>query len=70
MYMKCPKCGNNYCNIISNTKTSGTDYSLCGGILGEALFGPVGFLCGLSDSRNMTVETYWQCKRCGYKFKT
>ncbi len=67
--MKCPKCGNNYCDMVSDKKTTGTDYSICRGILGEMLFGSSGFICGMSDSRNTNVEAYWVCKKCGYKFK-
>lgn len=67
--MKCPKCGNNYCNIISNETTTGTDYSVCRGLFGEILFGISGFICGFSDSRDTIVEAYWVCEKCGYKFK-
>jgi len=67
--MKCPKCGYDYCGMLSEAKTTGTDYSICKGLLGEALFGTSGFLCGMSDSRDIKVEAYWVCKRCGYKFK-
>ncbi len=67
--MKCPKCGNNYCTLVSDTQTTGKDYSLCRGLLGEILFGADGFVCGISDSRNTKVEAYWVCKKCGYKFK-
>lgn len=67
--MKCPKCGNDYCSIVADTKTTGKDYSICWGILGEALLGPGGFICGLSDSRDTKADSYWICKRCGYKFK-
>lgn len=68
--MKCPKCGNNYCDIISSSKSTGTDYSICLGLLGEMLFGTAGFVCGMSDSYNTDAEAYWVCKKCGHKFKT
>lgn len=67
--MKCPKCGYNYCNMISETKSKGSDYSIGRGICGEMLFGPYGMACGWSDSRETKVESYWVCKKCGYKFK-
>lgn len=67
--MKCPRCGNNYCKIVGTTKSTGTDYSICNGLLGEMCFGPSGFICGFSDSRNTEVEAYWVCDKCGYKFK-
>ena len=41
--MKCPKCGNDYCKMSSDTKISGKDYSIGRGICGEMLFGPAGF---------------------------
>ena len=68
--MKCPKCGNDYCNIVSNTKITGKDYSIGRGLLGEAVFGTSGYICGMSDSRDVNVEAYWVCKKCGYKFKS
>ena len=55
--------------MISETKTTGTDYSICSGLCGEILFGPAGFVCGFSDSRNTDVNAYWVCTKCGYKFK-
>lgn len=67
--MKCPKCGNNYCKISSKTETTGKDYFIGRGLCGEILFGPVGFLCGFSDSRDINVEAYWICAKCGYRFK-
>ena len=53
--MKCPKCGNDYCKMTSETNTKGTDYSICSGLCGEILFGPAGFMCGFSDSRDTDV---------------
>lgn len=67
--MICPKCKNDYCKMTAETKTKGTDYSICGGICGEILFGPAGFACGFSDSRKTEVTAYWVCSKCGYRFK-
>lgn len=67
--MRCPKCGNDYCKMSSETKITGKDYSIGQGLCGEILFGPAGFLCGFSDSRNVNVEAYWVCAKCGYRFK-
>ena len=67
--MKCPKCGNDYCKITSATKTTGKDYSIGRGLCGEILFGPTGFLCGFSNSRNINVEAYWVCTKCGDRFQ-
>ena len=67
--MKCPKCGYAYCDMISETKTTGSDYSLCWGLAGILTFGPLGDLCGWTDNRKMNVKAYWICKKCGYKFQ-
>lgn len=67
--MKCPKCGNDYCKMISKSQTTGTDYSICHGLLGELCLGPAGFMCGFSNSRNKDVDAYWVCEKCGQSFK-
>lgn len=67
--MVCPKCKSNYCKMISETQTTGTDYSICSGLCGEFLLGPAGYICGFSDSRNTDVSAYWVCTKCGHKFK-
>jgi hypothetical protein len=67
--MKCPKCGNNYCTITSEKKTTGKDYSIPRGIIGELLCGSLGFMFGFSNSRETKVEAYWVCKKCGHRFK-
>lgn len=68
MFVKCPKCGSVNCSISSETKTTGKDYSVAGGLLGELIFGPSGFVCGMSNSRTMDVQAFWICKNCGNKF--
>lgn len=67
--MICPKCGNNYCKMTSDTKIKGTDYSILSGLCGEMLLGFAGFICGFSDSRDTDVIAYWVCTKCGYRFK-
>lgn len=67
--MKCPKCGYNYCGLVSETKTKGSDYSVMRGICGDLLFGPIGSICGWTDNRKNIVEAYWICKKCNHKFK-
>ncbi len=67
--MICPKCGYHYCGMVSEVKTTGSDYSLCQGILGTMLFGPLGTACGWTDRRETEFSAYWVCKKCGYKFK-
>lgn len=67
--MQCPKCGNETCEIITEKHSSGSDYSLGSGLCGMALFGPLGSACGWTDGKTTTVDAYWKCPKCGYKFK-
>ncbi len=67
--MKCPKCGYDYCDLVADSNTTGTDFSIWRGIIGE-LFFRQGYLFGLSNSRKTDVEAYWVCKECKYKFKS
>lgn len=67
--MRCPKCGNNSCNIVSEKYTTGKDYSICLGICGELLFGSYSSLCGWTEGKEVHVDVYWECKKCHYKFK-
>ncbi|MGN0389814.1 MAG: hypothetical protein ACI4L2_03290 [Wujia sp.] len=68
--MKCPKCGSIDCKIVSETKESGRDYSICDGFLGELCLGPSGFICGMTNDRDVDVQTFWVCRKCGCKFKS
>ena len=66
----CPKCGNSNCQTVSETFTTGNDFSVGNGCCGYILFGPVGILCGLCGTNKKTVtSSYWVCPNCGYKFK-
>lgn len=67
--MKCPKCGYDECGMVAETKSKGLDYSLCQGICGIIFLGPLGMLCGWTGGKGTTVEAYWVCKRCRYRFK-
>lgn len=68
--MNCPRCGNGNCQIITETKTTGKDYSAGNGCCGFLLFGPIGMLCGLfADGKKTTSVNYWVCQSCGNKFK-
>lgn len=58
-YMKCPKCGSENLEVISDVKgkgASGLKLCLCG------IFG----LCGTGKTK---TTHYWVCKNCGHKFK-
>lgn len=68
--MKCPKCGNENCQVITETSTKGKDYSVGKGLCGGILLGPLGLLCGAcGKGKQITSTTYWICSNCGYKFK-
>lgn len=68
--MKCPKCGCETCHIISQTYTSGKDYSASKGCLGTIIFGPTGLLCGLcGEGKETYSKNYWICSNCGKKWK-
>lgn len=68
--MKCPKCGDDNCQIITETKTKGKDFSASKGCCGAILFGPIGILCG-ACGKGKTIQStaYWVCSQCGHKFK-
>lgn len=65
--MKCPKCQGE-CQIIQETKTTGSDFSGTKGACGLACFGPLGLLCGGGNKKIKDVS-YWVCNECGKKFK-
>lgn len=44
--MRCPKCGDNNCQIINETTTKGKDFSVFDAICGYIILGPIGLLCG------------------------
>ena len=64
--MRCPKCGSNHTQFVSNTKTTGP--SIVDGCCGWILFGPVGLLCSFCGTDSETEE-YWICHSCGTKFQ-
>ncbi len=68
--MICPKCGSDSSQVIVEKKTTGSDFSLCDGLLGYICLGPVGILCGACGGNKKYVEVkYCQCNVCGNKFK-
>lgn len=67
--MKCPRCGYDDCRIIAESETTGSDYSVCKGICGGILLGPLGTICGWTDDRKTETRAYWVCKKCGFKFE-
>lgn len=68
--MKCPKCGNENCQITTETTSSGKDFSAGKGCCGALLLGLIGVLCG-ACGKGKTIQStnYWVCPNCGKKFK-
>lgn len=68
--MRCPRCGNNRCRIITETERHVGDYGILKGCCGYKIFGPIGLLCGLCGMEASTkTKNYWVCEDCGKKFK-
>ena len=64
----CPYCGARNSTPVTENSTYGKNYSLSSGLCGYWLLGPLGLLCGLTDGKKTTSETYWMCNNCGRKF--
>ena len=57
--MKCPKCGGENLEVVSDVQGKGASFwkiCLCG-------------LPGLCGAGKTKTTHYWVCKDCGYKFK-
>lgn len=68
--MKCPKCGGENCQIITETQTKGKDFSAGKGCCGWVIFGPMGILCGMcGEGKKISNKSFWVCHQCGNKFK-
>jgi uncharacterized Zn finger protein (UPF0148 family) len=57
--IRCPKCG--CIQIAANKKGMDTENACCGALL----FGPLGLLCGMTDSNKVIVT----CLKCGHQWK-
>ncbi len=70
--MKCPKCHSEGCQIITETQTSGKDYSVgkgcCGAMFLQSWFGLLCGFCG--EGKKTKTKNFWICHNCGHKFKT
>lgn len=66
--MKCPNCGSENVNYITNTTTKGfgSGKACCGFLL----WGWIGFLCGLCGMGKQNTKEYWICNNCGNKFQS
>jgi len=70
MYMRCPRCGREGCQIATVTTSKGKDFSASKGCCGYIFFGPIGILCGLcGEGKQVNSTAYWICGNCGNKFK-
>ncbi|HIW48325.1 MAG TPA: brain protein I3 [Firmicutes bacterium] len=68
--MYCPRCGSSRMHMLSETESTGKDYSAPKGVCGAILFGPLGLLCGLcGEERQIKTKHYWVCEDCGMKFR-
>lgn len=63
--MKCPKCGSEHIQFVSNTSSKG--FSAGNACCGSVMFGPLGLLCGACGA-GTKKEEYWICRGCGNKF--
>ncbi len=68
--MKCPKCGSENCQVITETYTEGKDVSAIKGLCGGCLIGPLGILCAFcGDGKQTKTQNFWVCNNCGKKWK-
>ena len=68
--MRCPKCGNENCQIVAETTSTGEDFSASKGCCGALLLGPIGILCGAcGKGKQINSVNYWVCPNCGNKFR-
>ncbi len=68
-FMKCPNCGSNNCQFISNTITHNSGFGFGDACCGYICLGPIGLLCGLCNMDQETkIKEYWVCQECGTKF--
>ena len=68
--MRCPRCKSEGCQIITETYTTGKDYSVGKGCCGAWIFGWEGLLCGFcGEGKTTRTKNYWICHNCGHKFK-
>lgn len=65
--MKCPSCGSENVNLISNTTNRGFRGS--DACCGYMLMGPLGILCGSFGSGKKKTNEFWVCNNCGSRFQ-
>ena len=62
MLGRCP-CGKGFWRTIGNTGPQSNGYSFGKGLIGAAVFGPVGAVAGIGGKKTHTVT--YQCSNCG-----
>lgn len=69
--MRCPNCGGEHCQIITEVNTHTQGFGIGKGLCGYICLGPIGLLCGLCGmgANHTTSVTYWLCQDCGSKFR-
>lgn len=66
--MKCPHCGSENVNLISNVTSRG--FSASNACCGTLLTGNcIGMLCGFCGSGKTKNKEFWVCNNCGSKFQ-
>ena len=60
---KCPKCGYDGCQIISETQTKGKDYSVGKGCCGAMV--TLILDCAMEPTKRPYTDPYEYCTRCG-----
>lgn len=67
--IRCPKCGNVGCTLITEHETQNKDFNTGNACCGYLMFGWEGILCGLCGTGSKTrTRNYWICPSCGKKF--
>ncbi len=66
--MKCPNCGSENVNYITNTTTKG--FGSAKACCGFLIWGWIGVLCGLCGMGKQNTKEYWICNNCGNKFQS
>ena len=70
--MKCPRCGSEHLQVITESEGNVQGYGFGKGCLGRLILGPIGWMCGLcgAGKQRYRSKSYWICNQCGNKFRT
>lgn len=69
--MRCPKCGGEHCQLITESTSNFKGFGVGKGCLGYLCLGPIGILCGMCGMGKGKTYTahFWVCSDCGNKFR-